>query len=120
DPPDVGNTAIATLALIRAGNTPKEGQYKKEVTLAIDFLCNYIEKSDDKSLYVTDVKGTQIQSKIGPFVDTFLVNMVLAELKGKNADEKSEKRMVAALNKTISKIEKNQQADGTFAGNMGW
>src|SRR5262245_11206913 len=36
DPPDVGNTAIATLALIRAGNTPKEGQYKKEVTLAID------------------------------------------------------------------------------------
>ena len=31
DPPDVGNTAIATLALIRAGNTPKSGEYAKNV-----------------------------------------------------------------------------------------
>src|SRR5262249_5057053 len=35
-------------------------------------------------------------------------------------DEKGEKLLVAALNKTIGKIEKNQQADGTFAGNHGW
>src|SRR5262249_32262124 len=27
DPPDVGNTCFALLALIRAGNTPKEGPY---------------------------------------------------------------------------------------------
>jgi hypothetical protein len=46
--------------------------------------------------------------------------MVLAELKGKKADEKSEKRMAAALTKTIAKIEKNQEKDGTFKGNNGW
>jgi hypothetical protein len=120
DPADVGNTAIATLALIRAGNTLSEGPYSKQVKNAVDFLCDFIEKSDDKSLYVTSVKGTQIQSKIGPYVDTFLVNMVLAELKGKKADEKSDKRMAAALTKTISKIEKNQEKDGTFKGNNGW
>src|SRR5262245_33318819 len=109
DPADVGNTAVATLALLRAGNTLTEGPYCKQVKNAVDFLCDFIEKSDDKSLYVTNVKGTQIQSKIGPYVDTFLVSMVLAELKGKKADEKSEKRMVAALTKTIAKIEKNQE-----------
>jgi hypothetical protein len=120
DPADVGNTAIATLALIRAGNTLSDGPYSKQVKNAVDFLCDFIEKSDDKSLYVTNVKGTQIQSKIGPYVDTFLVNMVLAELKGKKADEKSEKRLVAAITKTVSKIEKNQEKDGTFKGNDGW
>src|SRR5262249_54278640 len=61
-----------------------------------------------------------IQTKIGPYVDTFLTSMVLAELKGKMPDEKGEKLLVAALNRTIAKIEKNQQADGTFAGNHGW
>ncbi|HEV3144769.1 MAG TPA: prenyltransferase/squalene oxidase repeat-containing protein [Gemmataceae bacterium] len=120
DPPDVGNTAIAALTLIRAGNTLTEGAYSKQLKNAVDFLCDFIEKSDEKSLYVTTVKGTQIQSKIGPYVGTFLVNMVLAELKGKKADEKSEKRLVAALTKTISKIEKNQEKDGTFKGNEGW
>jgi hypothetical protein len=46
--------------------------------------------------------------------------MVLAELKGKMPDEKGERMLVASLTKTIEKIEKNQQADGTFAGNHGW
>src|SRR5262245_50256398 len=31
DPPDVGNTCIAVLALMRAGNTPNNGPYAKNV-----------------------------------------------------------------------------------------
>jgi hypothetical protein len=120
DPADVGNTAIATLALIRAGNTPKEGEYAKNVARAVAFMCAKVEKADKDSLYVTDVKGTQLQSKIGPYVDTFLVSLVLAELKGKMEDDATEKRLGAALDKTIAKIEKNQREDGHFAGNDGW
>jgi prenyltransferase/squalene oxidase-like repeat protein len=120
DPADVGNTCIAALALIRAGSTPKEGPYAKEVAKAIEFICGYVSKSDDKSLFVTDVKGTQLQSKIGPYVDTFLASMVLAEVKGRMGDDQNEKILMTALTKTISKIEKNQQADGTFAGNTAW
>src|SRR5207244_5176737 len=66
------------------------------------------------------IRGTQVQGKIGPYVDTFLASLVLAELKGRMPDEKSEKRLVAALNKTIGKIEDNQKTDGTFAGNTAW
>ena len=120
DPPDVGNTCIATLALIRAGNTAKDGAYAKNVAKAIEFICGHVEKSDEKSLYVTNLKGTQLHSKIGPFVDTFLTSLVLSELKGNMPDEKSEKVLMASLTKTIKKIELNQKADGTFAGNNGW
>jgi hypothetical protein len=120
DPPDVGNTCIAALALIRAGNTPKEGPYAKNLAHAVEFICSHIEKADDKSLDITDIKGTQLQSKIGPYVDTFLASMVLAEVKGKMQDAGSEKRMLAALTKTVGKMEKHQKKDGTFADNQGW
>src|SRR4051812_11136852 len=105
DPPDVANTCIATLALLRAGHTAKEGEYSKNVAKAIDFICNHVEKADSKTIYVTDVRDTQVQVKIGPYVDTFLTALVLSELKGKMPDEKSEKRMIASLNKVIGKIE---------------
>jgi hypothetical protein len=118
DPSDVGNTCIALLALIRAGNTPVEGQYKENVQKGLRFVLTRIEKSDPESLYVTDVKGTQLQSKIGPYVDTFLANLVLAELKGKSGAD--EKRLIAALEKTMNKIVKHQDANGGFANNGGW
>src|SRR5437762_6673219 len=120
DPSDVGNTAVAALALIRAGNTPQQGDYAKNVAKAVDFLAAKIDKVDKESPYVTDVLGTQLQSKIGQYVDTFLAALVLSELKGKMADEISEKRLTAALDRTLAKIEKHQKADGTFAGNAGW
>src|SRR5207244_9138583 len=69
---------------------------------------------------VTDILGTQLQSKIGQYVDTFLAALVLSELKGKMTDEISEKRLTTALDRTLAKIEKHQKADGTFAGNAGW
>ncbi|HMC10984.1 MAG TPA: prenyltransferase/squalene oxidase repeat-containing protein [Pirellulaceae bacterium] len=120
DPPDVGNTAIAALALIRAGHTPKEGEYAKNVAKAIEFIAAKIDKVEKDSPYVTDVLGTQLQSKIGQYVDTFLAALVLSELKGKMPDEISEKRLTTALDRTLAKIEKHQKADGTFAGNAGW
>ena len=43
---------------------------------------------------------------------------MLAELKGKAGDQK--KGLVAALEKTMTKIVKHQTADGNFAGNGGW
>jgi hypothetical protein len=118
DPSDMGNTCFALLALIRAGHTPIEGEYKENVKKGMIFVLGRIEKSDADSLLVTDVKGTQLQSKIGPYVDTFLANLVLAELKGKSGSD--EKRLIAALEKTMNKIVKHQTAEGGFANNSGW
>jgi hypothetical protein len=118
DPSDIGNSCFALLALLRAGNTATEGQYKENVKKGLAFVITKVEKADKDSLYVTDVKNTQLQSKIGPYVDTFLVNLVLAEFRGKSGDQ--EKKLVAALEKTMTKIVRHQTADGGFAGNAGW
>jgi hypothetical protein len=119
DPTDLGNTCIATLALIRAGNTPQHGPYANNVARAARLICQYVEKSDADSLYVTHVRDTQLQSKIGQYVDTFLAGLVLSELKGKMPGD-AEKQLLVALDKTVRKIEKNQGAGGNFAGNHGW
>ena len=79
-----------------------------------------IEKSDKESLYVTDVRNTQLQVKIGPYVDTFLAQLVMAELKGKMQEDQSEKRLLAAFDKTMAKIAKHQKADGNFDKNDAW
>ncbi|MGD9722874.1 MAG: prenyltransferase/squalene oxidase repeat-containing protein [Pirellulales bacterium] len=120
DPSDLGNTCIATLALIRAGSTPQGGPHANHVAQAVKLICDYVERSDNDSLYVTDVRDTQLQSKIGRYVDTFLAGLVLSELKGKMPADGSDQRLIAALDKTVRKIEKNQREDGNFAGNTGW
>lgn len=111
---------MAALAFIRAGISPKEGKYSKQLTKAVEFVETNVEGADKASLYVTPVRDTQLQSKIGSCVDTFLTALILSELKGQVQDTKSEDRLTAALNKTIGKIESNQQVDGNFAGNGGW
>ena len=102
------------------GPYAQEGEYAKNVAKGVEFIAAKIDKVDKDSPFVTDVLGTQIQSKIGQYVDTFLAGLVLSELKGKMPDETSEKRLTAALDRTMAKIEKHQKADGTFAGNSGW
>ncbi len=120
DPTDLGNTCIAALALIRSGSTPQSGPYANQLARAAEFICGQIQASNVDGLYVTDVRDTQLQRKIGLYVDTFLAGLVLAELKGQMPNPESEKRLLAALDKAVAKIEKNQQEDGTFAGNTGW
>lgn len=117
---DVGNTAIAVLAFIRAGNTPTKGTYKDNVRHGVAYLVANIDDSDAESMYVTDVRGTQIQSKIGAYADTFLSLTTLAELKGHMPTDKANKRLVASLDKVINKIESNQKDDGSYEGNQGW
>ena len=120
DAADVANTAVATLALIRGGSSPASGPYAANVRAGLDFVLASIEAADRDSLYVTDVRGTQLQSKIGVYVDTFLANLLLAEVRGRMPDPDSEARLEAGLAKVLSKIERHQRADGTFAGNRGW
>jgi hypothetical protein len=120
DPSDLGSTSIAVLALLRAGNTTKDGEYAKNVAKGVDFILTRVEKCDNDGLYVTDVRNTQLQVKIGPYVDTFLAQLVMSELKGKMPEAKGEKRLVACFDKTMAKIVKHQKADGNFEKNEAW
>ncbi len=120
DPPDLGNTCVSLVTLLRAGESPAEGQHREAARKAFEFICRQVEQADDKSLFVSWVRDTQMQVKIGTYVDTFLAGWVLSELKGRVGDEAAEKRRATALDKVVAKIERNQKDDGSFAENKGW
>lgn len=116
DKGNVADTCMAALAVIRAGSTPSSGPHANAVKKALGFVLSEIEKSDADGLAVTDIRGTRVQGKIGPYVDTFMSANLLAETKGKIEDPALARRHASALAKVLRKIEKNQRQDGSFEG----
>jgi len=119
DKPNVADTCMAAMALIRSGSTPSKGQYASNVRSAVNYVCAQVEEADKDSLWVTEVKGTRIQMKLGQYIDTFMASNLLSEVKGQMPDRKGDARVKAALEKVVKKMEKNQRDDGTW-GNQGW
>lgn len=119
DVANVADTAMAVLALMRAGSTPAKGPHRTAVRRGLEYILSEIEASDEQSLYVTQVRGTRVQGKIGTYVDTFTSLIVLTEAKGSMATARENQRLQAALSKVLRKIERNQQQDGTW-DNQGW
>jgi hypothetical protein len=112
---DVANTAVAALALMEAGP-----EYRPNVDRALDFILKRVEASPANGLAVTDNRGTQIQRKLGPYIDTFLTSMLLAKVDGTFSQPARNARIRVALEKCVAKIEHNQKADGSWNVAGGW
>src|SRR5499433_1067836 len=112
---DVANTAVAALALLEAGK-----QYQPNVDRALDFILRRVEASPADGLAITDARGTQIQRKLGPYIDTFLTSMLLAKVDGTLSKPTQNARVRQALEKCVAKIERNQKADGSWNIAGGW
>ena len=112
---DVANTAVAALALLQAGR-----QYEPQVERALAFVLQRIEASPADGLAITDRQGTQIQRKLGPCIDTFLSSMLMSQIDGRASTPALNARVRKALQKTVAKIEKHQQSDGSWNIAGGW
>jgi hypothetical protein len=112
---DVANTAVAALALLEAGP-----QYRSNVDRAVEFILKQVDASSDDGLAITNTNGTQIQRKLGPYIDTFLTSMLLAKLDGTLANAQQNSRVRRALEKCVAKVEKNQKTDGSWNVAGGW
>jgi hypothetical protein len=117
---DVANTAVAAEALLHAGNAPDGGPYREALQRAVEFILTRVDKSPSDGLAVTDLMGTQIQRKLGPYIDTFLTTKLLAELDGTMTTPAANARVRTALQKCVAKIEKNQLKDGSWNIAGGW
>ena len=117
---DVANTAVVAAALLHTGSTPTNGMYREPLQRAVNFILKHVEQSPVEGLAVTDQNGTQIQRKLGPYIDTFLTSKLLAELDGTMGDEQTNARVRQGLQKCIAKIEKNQLKDGSWNISGGW
>ncbi len=114
---DVANTAVAAIALLHATNN---SEYRTVLRRALDFILQRVEQSPAEGLAVTDLNGTQIQRKLGPFIDTFLTSKLLAEVDGNMGDARLNARVRQGLQKCVAKIEKNQLKDGSWNVAGGW
>jgi hypothetical protein len=112
---DVANTAVAALALLQAGR-----QYEPQVERALAFVLQRIEASPTEGLAITDRQSTQIQRKLGPYIDTFLSSMLMSQIDGRASTPALNARVRKALQKTVAKIEKHQQSDGSWNIAGGW
>ncbi len=119
DTPSLGDTCMALLALIRAGNTPEKGPYAKNVLAGVKYVCGQVAESDPNSLLINKTTGTRIQAKLGRYIDTFMTCTMLADVQEKTADQELLKEVTAGLEKVVRKMEKNQRKDGTW-GDGGW
>ena len=117
---DVANTAVAVLALLHAGHSPDRGQYAAHSRRGLEFILTQVEQSPAAGLAVTGVRDTQIQRKLGPYIDTFLSSMLLSEIDGRVQDQRLAARVHSALRKCVVKIEQNQQQDGSWNSSGGW
>jgi Prenyltransferase and squalene oxidase repeat len=117
---DVANTAVAAEALLHTGTTPTRGQYREELARAVQFVLARVEQSPTEGLAVTDLRNTQIQRKLGPYIDTFMAAKLLAELDGEMGTTQSNARVRENLQKCVAKIEKNQLKDGSWNIAGGW
>jgi hypothetical protein len=117
---DVANTAVVAEALFHNGTTPTHGQYREPLARAVEFVLKHVEQSPADGLAVTDLRGTQIQRKLGPYIDTFLAAKLLAELDGDMGTQQANARVRQGLQKCVAKIEKNQLKDGSWNIAGGW
>lgn len=111
---DVANTAVASLALLKAGK-----EFQPNVERAVAFVLARVESSPETGLELTTPKSTQIQRKLGPYIDTFLASLLLAEVDGTLA-KATNARVRRSLEKCVAKIERNQKHDGSWNLEGGW
>lgn len=118
---DPATTSFTLLALMRSGHTPVAGAYQAQVKKGLEYLVNIVEQAKTEGPLITDVEGTQPQTKLGRFVDTSMTAQYLARvLPLLPKDDPLRLRVDAALDKCLAKLQVSQREDGSWGKGGGW
>ncbi len=116
---DPATTAMVGMAFLRSGNTLTKGRHSKNLKELINYLLETVENAPKKDAYITDVRNTQIQTKLGQNIDAVLTAQFLSNLLDRNLRGVNKRRVERCLDICVSKIEKGTDASGRQAG-AGW
>ena len=117
---DPATTAMVGMALMRMGSTLDKGQYAAQLKKVSEYLLVQVEKAPKGAVNVTQLTGTQIQSKLGANIDVALTAQFLSNLMAKIGEEHALfLRSKRALNTCVGMIQRSQNADGSVQGD-GW
>jgi hypothetical protein len=120
-PADPASTALVAMAMLRTSQQPFEGKYAAPLKKALNFLLVAAEQSSDQTVNITHLTNTQPQSKLGQNIDVILTAQFFSNLLHRiaNTDPDLKKRIEAALQKCVQKIQKGQDGDGGWKDG-GW
>ncbi|WP_394758345.1 prenyltransferase/squalene oxidase repeat-containing protein [Flavobacterium sp.] len=115
---DPATTAMTAMALYRCGYTIDGKKNNENLKNALFFLLSEIENNKTES-YITKIRGTQIQRKLGENIDAVLSLQFLNQVVTTINDEKLLKRVEEAIQICVDKIEKSSDSSGKVTG-AGW
>jgi hypothetical protein len=116
---DPATTAMAAMAILRAGSSLTSGQHKLQLNRALDYLLASVESVPAQSLNITNLTGTQIQTKLGQNIDVVLTSQFLSNILESIEDSQLRSRVKNANEVCVNKIQKAMGGNGTVAGS-GW
>lgn len=116
---DPASTSLVAMALLRSENSVK-GNYADNIKKATDYLLKVVETCPDNQQYLTTVRNTQPQSKLGQNIDVIMTAQYFTNLlRYKLDDAQLKKRVEKALDKCIARIQNGQDKDGSWKDG-GW
>lgn len=116
---DPATTAMAAMALLRTGTTTTSGEYSKQLMKSIEYLLKSVETAPSKAVNITQLTGTQIQSKLGQNIDVILTSQFFSNLLDNLEDSLLKERVKKANSTCIKMIQEATGSDGAIAGS-GW
>lgn len=115
---DPATTAFSAMAIIRVGNTLQKGEFSKNLQRSLDYLINMAEDYPAEGPKITDITGTQPQTKLGQNIDVSMCAQFFSRILPLTKHEPElEKRVTAALDKCLRKLENAQLTDGSWTDN---
>lgn len=115
---DPATTAMSAMALYRCGYTINSGKYSENLKVALEFLLSEIEKNTNYE-YITQIRNTQIQTKLGQNIDAVLTLQFLNQIETTINNKILKKRVNIAIQNCVNKIEKSYDESGKVTG-AGW
>ena len=96
------------------------GNTQTQLQKALEYLMKATENSDVNSYNITELTGTQIQSKLGQNIDVILTAQFFSNvLEHASHDATLKRRIQKNLNTCVEKIQHAQDSNGNIAG-AGW
>lgn len=115
---DPATTAMAAMALYRCGHSIYSGEYQSNLRSAVDYLLTEVNKNKNSD-YITAIRGTQIQSKLGQNIDAVLTLQFFNQLLPTITEKDLKEKVKSAVQICVDKIEKSYDNNGKIVG-AGW
>lgn len=117
---DPATTSMVAMAILRSGSTLTKGEYAPQLNKALEYILRAVEQSPAATYNITELKGTQIQTKLGANIDVVLAAQFLSTMVEHTAHNKAlQERVKKNLNTCVAKIQRAQDRDGSISGD-GW